>query len=313
MAETTVSGSSPLGLGRLGRLGIEPACRYERSRPGELLHIDVRSWGDRARRRPSGHRLSAITRRGSPTRRDGGGTAGWEAVHVCVDDATASPTSRCSMTRRRRPQSASCVGPSLLPPPRGSRSRAVMTDNGAPYAPRCTRSLPSAWDRHLRTVPTAPRPTARPSASSARCSAAGPTAPSTELGRTHRSAQGWLWRYNFRRPHGSLGRRPPAARLAELNTRSGLTASRASPGIRSAYGASWRDEETASAGGAPRHGAAGAQRVSSCAANRDRQDGPARRARRAGGRDQGPALRRDRGEHELAFAAMHQLVRPCWT
>ncbi len=29
--------------------------------------------------------------------------------------------------------------------------------------------------------------------------------------------EGWLWRYNFRRPHGSLVRRPPAARLAELN------------------------------------------------------------------------------------------------
>jgi transposase InsO family protein len=29
--------------------------------------------------------------------------------------------------------------------------------------------------------------------------------------------EGCLWRYNFRRKHGSLGRRPPAARLAELN------------------------------------------------------------------------------------------------
>ena len=29
--------------------------------------------------------------------------------------------------------------------------------------------------------------------------------------------EGWLWRYNYRRKHGALGRRPPAARLAELN------------------------------------------------------------------------------------------------
>ncbi len=28
---------------------------------------------------------------------------------------------------------------------------------------------------------------------------------------------GWLWRYNFKRKHGALGRKPPAARLAERN------------------------------------------------------------------------------------------------
>ncbi len=46
MAETTVSGIlTRIGLGRLGRLGLEPARRYERSRPGELVHIDVKKLG----------------------------------------------------------------------------------------------------------------------------------------------------------------------------------------------------------------------------------------------------------------------------
>ena len=46
MAETTVSGLlRRIGMGRLGRLGLEPAERYERSRPGELVHIDVKKLG----------------------------------------------------------------------------------------------------------------------------------------------------------------------------------------------------------------------------------------------------------------------------
>ena len=46
MAETTVSGIlTRSGLGRLGRIGLEPACRYERSRPGELIHIDIKKLG----------------------------------------------------------------------------------------------------------------------------------------------------------------------------------------------------------------------------------------------------------------------------
>ena len=43
MALSTVSGIlTRSGMGRLGRLGLEPAVRYERSRPGELVHGDVK-------------------------------------------------------------------------------------------------------------------------------------------------------------------------------------------------------------------------------------------------------------------------------
>ena len=41
MAHSTVSGIlMKIGMGRLGRLGMEPVVRYERERPGELIHID---------------------------------------------------------------------------------------------------------------------------------------------------------------------------------------------------------------------------------------------------------------------------------
>ena len=46
MALSTVSGIlTRIGMGRLGRIGLEPAQRYERARPGELIHIDVKKLG----------------------------------------------------------------------------------------------------------------------------------------------------------------------------------------------------------------------------------------------------------------------------
>jgi len=69
------------GLNRLGRLGLEPARRYERARPGELIHIDVKKLG--RIRGGAGHRMLG---RG-PGRHAGRG-AGWDYVHVAIDDAT---------------------------------------------------------------------------------------------------------------------------------------------------------------------------------------------------------------------------------
>src|SRR4051812_5585485 len=87
MPDTTVSGIlTRIGLGRLGRLGLEPAVRYERGRPGELLHIDIKKLG---RIQVPGHRVTG--NRAVRARRQGKhrrGTAGWEFVHICIDDAT---------------------------------------------------------------------------------------------------------------------------------------------------------------------------------------------------------------------------------
>jgi transposase len=90
MALTTVSGIlTRIGMGKLGRLGLEPAVRYERSRPGELLHIDVKKLGRIVG--GAGHRFTA-SQHYTPRLRDRAGrrrgTTGWEYVHVCVDDAT---------------------------------------------------------------------------------------------------------------------------------------------------------------------------------------------------------------------------------
>src|SRR5215210_7225770 len=91
MAETTVSGIlTRSGLGRLGRLGMEPARRYERSRPGELVHVDVKKLG--RIQGGMGKRITGRRSHWSATRTDRAGvrrkTTGWENVHVCVDHAT---------------------------------------------------------------------------------------------------------------------------------------------------------------------------------------------------------------------------------
>ena len=96
MPEQTVSGIlTRIGLGRLGRLGREPARRYERKRPGELVHVDVKKLGRIAR---PGHRVTG--------RRPGGASAGptSRAGSTSTSPSTtppAWPTSRSSPTRKR--------------------------------------------------------------------------------------------------------------------------------------------------------------------------------------------------------------------
>src|SRR5437868_605991 len=92
MAVSTVSGIlTRIGMGKLGRLGLEPAQRYERARPGELIHIDIKKLG--RIERGAGARVVGMANRGSrPTRTDAAGVArqiaGWEYVHIAIDDCT---------------------------------------------------------------------------------------------------------------------------------------------------------------------------------------------------------------------------------
>ena len=92
MALSTVSGIlTRIGMGRLGRLGLEPAERYERERPGELVHIDVKKLGriqggagKRVRDGLRQHYNPRLTDRAGKRRN----TVGWDYVHVAIDDCT---------------------------------------------------------------------------------------------------------------------------------------------------------------------------------------------------------------------------------
>ena len=125
-----------IGMGKLGRLGLEPAQRYERARPGELIHIDVKKLG--RIKGGAGKRVTGGRAQPSPHRTDAAGvrrnTIGWEAVHVAIDDATRLAyvevlADEKADHRDRR----SCAARSRSSRATASPSSDVITDNGSPY------------------------------------------------------------------------------------------------------------------------------------------------------------------------------------
>ena len=140
--------------------------------PGELVHIDVKKLGRIGR---PGHRVNGD--RAHPQPRASAGSSSTSASTT----RPGSPTSRCSTTRKPPPRSASCAARSPTTRAHGIRVERVLTDNGSCYraivhALACTDARDQA---PAAPGPTGRAPTARPNASSAPCSAAGPTAPST--------------------------------------------------------------------------------------------------------------------------------------
>jgi transposase InsO family protein len=222
MPETTVSGIlTRCGLGRLGRLGLEPAQRYERSRPGELVHIDVKKLGrieSGAGKRIMGgssHYTGSYTDKAGRRRRK----VGWEYVHVCVDDATRFAYAEVLADERATTAVGFLRRAVRFFAHHGVRVEAVLTDNGSAYRSTMHAIACRALAlKHLRTRPRRPQTNGK-AERFIRTMLGGWAYGAIYRSSAERTAalDGWLWRYNYRRKHGALGRRPPAARLAELN------------------------------------------------------------------------------------------------
>ena len=224
MATSTVSAVlKRIGLGRLSHLApAEPPNRYQRSRPGELIHIDVKKLG-RIGPHGAGHRVLGRTwaRRG-PTRTDLSGVrrkqAGWECVHVCVDDAT-----RLAYAEVLPDEKTTTVLGFLRRAVAFYRSHGVsverlMTDNGSAYRSTAHALACRAMGiRHIRTRPYRPRTNGK--AERFIRTMLREWAHAAVYGSSPERAaalSGWIERYNFRRRHGALGHRPPIERLREL-------------------------------------------------------------------------------------------------
>jgi transposase len=115
------------GLGRLGRLGLEQPLRYERSRPGELVHIDVKQLG--RIEGGAGKRMTAGIKRNADKRRlDAAGverkTIGWEYVHVAVDDHSRLAYAEVLPDQKARTAIAFLHRSARLLPPLRDRGRA---------------------------------------------------------------------------------------------------------------------------------------------------------------------------------------------
>ena len=217
MAETTVSGIlTRCGMGRLGRLGMEPAQRYERSRPGELVHIDVKKLGRIAR---PGHRISGQRGRAVAGYHRKRYSLGWEFVHVCVDDATRFAYVEVLEDERAMTAIGFLRRARKFFARHGVNVEAVLTDNGPAYRSAVHAiACRTLGIRHLRTRPYRPQTNGK-AERFIRTMLGGWAYGAIYRNSAERTAalEGWLWRYNYRRKHGALGRRPPAARLAELN------------------------------------------------------------------------------------------------
>jgi transposase InsO family protein len=220
MAVSTVSGIlTAIGMGRLGRLGLEPAERYERERPGELVHIDVKKLG--RIQRGAGHRVTG-RRRGNPTRTDAAGyrrrQVGWECVHVAIDDCTRLAYAEVLPDEK----TATVVGflrrTVTFYRRHGITVERLMTDNGSAYRSTVHAIACRALGiRHLRTRPYRPQTNGK-AERFIRTMLGGWAYGAIYRDSTERAAalDGWLWTYNHRRRHAAIGRQPPITRLNNL-------------------------------------------------------------------------------------------------
>jgi transposase InsO family protein len=198
-----------LGLNRLAALEpAEPIRRYERAAPGEIVHIDIKKLGKFNR---IGHRITGGRIGQSKSRR-----VGWEYVHLAIDDHSRLAYSEILPDEKR----TSCLR-FLFNALRffrgfGVRVERIMTDNGSSFrSHRYAKALRRLRIKHLRTKPYTPRTNGKAErfVQTSLREWAYARAYSTSQ---HRAAELpiWLHRYNWHRPHGGIGAKPPISRIA---------------------------------------------------------------------------------------------------
>jgi transposase InsO family protein len=220
MPLSTVSGIlTRIGMGRLGRLGLAPAERYERERPGELIHIDVKKLG--RIQGGAGHRMTG-RRHYTPRLMDRAGrrrgTAGWDCVHVAVDDCTRLAYAEVLPDEQASTAIAFLRRAIAFYRRHGITVERVLTDNGSPYRSTVHAIACRALGvRHLRTRPRRPQTNGK-AERFIRTMLAGWAYGALYGTNRERTAalDGWLYRYNHHRRHAAIGRQPPISRLNNL-------------------------------------------------------------------------------------------------
>jgi transposase InsO family protein len=211
-----------VGLGRRSRLEPpEPPNRYELPRPGQLVHVDVKKLG--RIEGGAGHRVTG-RRRDTGRRTDTGGVrrlqVGWEFVHVMVDDHSRLAYAEVFQGKGENARQAVAFlrrGLAFFKA-HGVEVERVMSDNGSGYVSRAHAIACRVLGvRHTRIRPGRPRTNGKAERfiqtllnEWAYVRLYGSSA------ERERQLAPYLERYNFRRPHGSLAKRPPGSRLTNL-------------------------------------------------------------------------------------------------
>lgn len=200
-----------VGLSRLKSLEpAEPVVRYERERPGELIHIDTKRLG---RIKSVGHRITGIRRHDQAHHGQG-----WDVVHLAIDDHSRVAFARVKTDETKESCVAFLHEAIAFYSGLGVKVEGVMTDNGAGYKKTFDLACAELGIKHLRTKPYTPKTNgkverfvqtslrewayARPYRSSALREAA---------------LQPFIHRYNWHRPHSALAHQPPMIRIPAVN------------------------------------------------------------------------------------------------
>ena len=216
MALSTVSGIlTRIGMGKLGRLGLEPARRYERARPGELIHIDVKKLGrmNRPGWRPWGSQAARRGRYGYQQQQG----HGWEYVHIAIDDCTRLAYAEVLDDERATTAIGFLRRAVDFYRRHGVTVQGLLTDNGNAYRSAVHAIACRALAiKHRRTRPY--RPQTNGKAERFIRTLLGGWAYGAIYRNSHERAAAldrWLWYYNHQRRHAALGHKAPIARLNE--------------------------------------------------------------------------------------------------
>jgi transposase InsO family protein len=197
-----------IGLNRLRALDpAELVRRYQRDRPGELVHIDIKKLG---KFNFAGHRVTG--NRGAQSRNRG---IGWEFVHVAIDDASRVAFSTIRPTEAKGCAVAFLEAAVAYYASLGVTVERVMTDNGSCYRSAAFRDACRRHRiRHIFTRPYTPRTNGKAERfiqTTLREWAYARAYETSEQRAQHLPS--WIHRYNWHRPHGSIGAVPPITRI----------------------------------------------------------------------------------------------------
>ena len=196
------------GLSLLSTLEPQPPRpRYERASPGEIIHIDIKKLG---RFNHIGHRIT-----GDRTGQSNSRGVGWEFLHVCIDDASRVAFSKIMKTERGRCAVVFLKAAVAYYKSLGIAVLRVMTDNGSCYRSRAfAKACRRLKLKHIRTKPYTPRTNGKAERfiqTSLREWAYARAYLNSK--QRARELPIFMHRYNWHRPHASIGRLPPINRI----------------------------------------------------------------------------------------------------
>jgi transposase InsO family protein len=182
-----------------------PVIRYEHPAPGDLLHLDIKGMT----------RYQRVSIRGDGRRRGRPQFAGWQALHVAIDDHSRLAFSRMLPNQTAETAIAFLHAAVAFYAQHGIRIRRLLTDNGSCYRCRYFRAACLQLGiRHHFTRPYTPRTNGK--AERFIQTALREWAYVRHYAHSEERDQHlapWLEHYNFNRPHGSLGYAPPISRV----------------------------------------------------------------------------------------------------